>query len=72
MKKQKRTKFEMLMDFVEKGRDLKRKDKVEKDKIKQEEKMIERKNEKLIFIVCAISFFIIMITITILVSLGIL
>lgn len=70
-KRQNSGKFEMLMDFIEKERDLRRKDKVEKDKVKQEQKIKEDKNSKVILIVLGITIFVIIVTILILSNIGI-
>ena len=45
-KKPKRTNFEMIMDFVERERDLKRKDKIELDKEKTIREKQDQKNRK--------------------------
>ena len=71
-KKQKKTNFEMVMDFVERERDLKRKDKVERDKQKAIVEKQDQKNATIIVIVCGIIVFAMITTIIILTSLGIL
>ena len=71
-KKQKRTNFEILIDFVERERDLKRKDKVEREKQTLLKEREEEKNGKVIAIVCAIIAFTIIISIVVLTSIGIL
>lgn len=71
-KKQKRTNLEMIMDFVERERDLKRKDRVERDKIKQVEDKQTRKDSIIIAIVCGAIVFTMITAIIILTSLGIL
>ena len=71
-KKQKRTNFEMVMDFVERERDLKRKDKIEHDKEKAIQEKQDQKNAIIIAIVCVIIVFITIATLIILTSIGIL
>ena len=71
-KKPKRTNFEMIMDFVERERDLKRKDKIELDKEKTIREKQDQKNATIIAIICGIIVFVIIATLIILTSLGIL
>ena len=71
-KKAKRTKFEMIMDFVERERDLKRKDKVEQDKRKEIIDKENRKNALIISIICGVVLLMIIVSLMIMTSIGIL
>jgi DNA-directed RNA polymerase subunit RPC12/RpoP len=61
-KRIKRTRFEMVMDYVEKERDLKRRDNLEKTKIKQEKEVIEQKRVSRILLIYGIIFILMMVT----------
>lgn len=71
-KREKRRNFEMVMEFLERERHLKRKDKAEKDK---EKIIIEKQNQKnsmIVGITCIVITLIIIISIVMLTSIGIL
>lgn len=71
-KRRKRSRFEMVMDFIERERDLKRKDKIEFQKETKEMELKDKKETNRLFIGLFIFLIVMLVTIVLLTSLGIL